>query len=120
MPLALASNYLPHYIASSSRPGSLFIMNLIAGALMLPGALLAGIGAAFLIETRRPRVWVAVLTALITVQFIASYFGWSWGRLERETLMAMAVTALLMMVAVVSGYLLGERRLRRLSNGRPA
>jgi hypothetical protein len=119
-PLALASNHLFPYVASSNRPGSTFMMYLVNTIPMLIGAILAGIGAALLLLTRHPRAWAIALTILITGQFIASYFGWHWVRLGRETRMALGVTSALIMVSVLGGFAFGTWSLRRSGDVRSA
>jgi hypothetical protein len=119
--VAFGTNYLPHYIASSSRPGSLILLFLIGSLPFLPFAGAAGFALSHLLASPQTRRWAVGLSALFVWQHLVSNsFGWRWLRMDLETQVGVPLEALLVGGACLAGFLFGRKRGRSESKAQPA
>ena len=119
--VAFGTNFLPGFIASSNRPGSLFALHVLGSLPFLPFATAAGFAVSPLVQSSRPERWALALSCLFVLQHLGSHsFGWRWVSMELETQIGVPVSALLIGGASLAGFLFARRRSKLEAAARPA
>jgi hypothetical protein len=119
--VALGSNYLPRYTASSWKVGSRLILTLITWLPFVPIAVGAGFLVGRMVMSLNRTRWAIVLAVLLAWQtLVSSGYGWQWLRMDWEDQVGVPLTAVIIGLAVLLGHWWSERMQRMEASGEAA